>query len=143
MSIRRKPFIPGERKSARNARPEVTESSTNGETVSSASDLDPSLGGTQVPMVVLDGSRRSKGMKGYAFVPHERPFEMLTPKEQRSLSDQQVTTANGVTPSTNEHDRDEARMELDSGEATGEGRSSVREESEEEEAIEGVIEAGA
>lgn len=93
-NVRGKPFIPGERKSTRQAQAADFDSGI-GDAESSTSGR--GQDGTTPSIGVSNGSakRRPKGMKGYAYVPDGRPFEDLTPKEQKALVDQQARMMNG------------------------------------------------
>ena len=118
-TVRGKPFIPGERKSARTARADAVEiKSVNGDASSSTSGQ--ANGEATATACTPNGTvvARPKGkMKGYAYVPDDRPFGQLTPKEQKQQLMQRQTGLDEARPSTNGHHNDAGALGSNSGRA--------------------------
>ena len=95
--IRGKPFIPGERRSMRNAH------SDHAETFSVDDDAESSTSASRdrvPPDIILSGSdaAKSKGTKGYAFVLEERPIGELSPKGRQDSLERQAVAKPGGRP---------------------------------------------
>ena len=98
-TVRGKPFIPGERKSTRNARDRAQTMELD-QVDKSGRGEGPGTARTSISNE--SGNGRQKGMKGYAYVPDDRAFEQLTPKEQKTkLEHGQAILMNGAALPTN------------------------------------------